>query len=86
MVPHFFMYYLEMHRPSPRYPITAVEGFFILSGFVLGPQIIPARNGATGRRCARSWLPLDAHHPSYLVVLLAISLLPRDRLGRFLAL
>src|SRR5262245_36120912 len=53
MVPHFFMYYLgEASDFAEVVSITAVEVFFVLSGFVLGPQIMLCarrRNWATLR-------------------------------------
>ena len=41
MVPHFFMYYLrDAATTAEIVSVTAVEVFFVLSGFVLGPQIV----------------------------------------------
>jgi peptidoglycan/LPS O-acetylase OafA/YrhL len=80
MVPHFFMYYLgDASTVAEIISITAVEVFFILSGFVLSPQIIlcaQRRNWATLRTfLVRRWMRTI---PSYLVALLAISLLFRE--------
>src|SRR5262245_53681527 len=80
MVPHFFMYHLKEASTSAEIiSITAVEVFFVLSGFVLGPQIV---------LCAkrRSWASLRTFFlrrwmrtiPSYLVALLAISVIFRE--------
>src|SRR5262245_26648790 len=53
MIPHFFMYFLQdASSLAEIFSITAVEVFFILSGFVLGPQIMlcaQRRNWATLR-------------------------------------
>jgi peptidoglycan/LPS O-acetylase OafA/YrhL len=80
MVPHFFMYYLkDASTGAEIISITAVEVFFVLSGFVLGPQIV---------LCAkrRSWVSLRTFFlrrwmrtiPSYLIALLAISVIFRE--------
>src|SRR5262249_46281512 len=80
MVPHFFMYYLgDASTIAEIVSITAVEVFFILSGFVLGPQIIlcaQRKNWATLRTfLVRRWMRTI---PSYLVALLAIAVLFRE--------
>jgi peptidoglycan/LPS O-acetylase OafA/YrhL len=80
MVPHFFIYYLgEASDLAEVVSITAVEVFFVLSGFVLGPQIVLCarrRNWATLRTfLLRRWMRTI---PSYLVALLAISLVFRE--------
>ncbi|HEY6992073.1 MAG TPA: acyltransferase [Xanthobacteraceae bacterium] len=80
MVPHFFMYYLgEASAIAEVVSVTAVEVFFVLSGFVLGPQIVLcARRGnwATLRTfLIRRWMRTI---PSYLVALLAISVIARE--------
>src|SRR5262245_40826646 len=77
MIPHFFMYYLgEASDFAEIVSITAVEVFFVLSGFVLGPQIVlcaQRRNWATLRTfLLRRWMRTI---PSYLVALLAISVI-----------
>jgi peptidoglycan/LPS O-acetylase OafA/YrhL len=80
MIPHFFMYYLENGSVIAEIvSITAVEVFFVLSGFVLGPQIVLCarrRNWATLRTfLMRRWMRTI---PSYLVALLAISVIFRE--------
>ena len=41
MIPHFFMYYVkDASTVAEIISVTAVEVFFVLSGFVLGPQIV----------------------------------------------
>jgi len=75
MIPHFFMYYLEdASALAEIVSVTAVEVFFVLSGFVLGPQIVLCarrKNWATLRTfLLRRWMRTI---PSYLVALLAIS-------------
>jgi peptidoglycan/LPS O-acetylase OafA/YrhL len=80
MVPHFFMYYLgEASDLAEVVSITAVEVFFVLSGFVLGPQIVlcaQRRNWATLRTfLLRRWMRTI---PSYLAALLAISVVFRE--------
>ena len=83
------MYYLgEASDLAEVVSITAVEVFFVLSGFVLGPQIVLCarrRNWATLRTfLLRRWMRTI---PSYLVALLAhFGGLPRARLGGFLPL
>jgi peptidoglycan/LPS O-acetylase OafA/YrhL len=77
MVPHFFMYYLnEGSAVAEVTSVTAVEVFFVLSGFVLGPQIVLCarrNNWATLRTfLVRRWMRTV---PSYLVALLAISVI-----------
>src|SRR5262245_41783686 len=89
MVPHFFMYYLgEASDLAEVVSITAVEVFFVLSGFVLGPQIVLCarrRNWATLRTfLLRRWMRTI---PSDLVALLAISVVFREpRISGFLPL
>ena len=40
-IPHFFMYYVkDASTVVEIISVTAVEVFFVLSGFVLGPQIV----------------------------------------------
>lgn len=77
MIPHFFMYYLGAASTMAEVvSVTAVEVFFILSGYVLGPQIVlcaQRRNWATLRTfLLRRWMRTI---PSYLVALLAISVI-----------
>ncbi len=79
MVPHFFMYYLrDASVFAEVVSVTAVEVFFVLSGFVLGPQIVLCarrRNWATLRTfLIRRWMRTI---PSFLVALLAISVIFR---------
>jgi peptidoglycan/LPS O-acetylase OafA/YrhL len=70
MVPHFFMYYHlnEGSAIAEVTSITAVEVFFVLSGFVLGPLIVlcaQRKNWATLRTfLVRRWMRTV---PSYLV-------------------
>jgi len=76
MVPHFFLYYLkEPSGGAEIASITAVEVFFVLSGFVLGPQIMlcgKRRNWTTLRTfLLRRWMRTI---PSYLIGLLAVSI------------
>ena len=80
MVPHFFMYFLqEASTLAEIVSVSAVEVFFVLSGFVLGPQIVLcAQRGdwATLRTfLVRRWMRTI---PSYLVALLAISVIMRE--------
>jgi peptidoglycan/LPS O-acetylase OafA/YrhL len=80
MIPHYFMYYLESGSTAAEViSITAVEVFFVLSGFVLGPQIVlcaKRRNWKTLRTfLVRRWMRTI---PSYLVALLAISVIFRQ--------
>jgi peptidoglycan/LPS O-acetylase OafA/YrhL len=77
MIPHFFMYYLaDASAVAEIVSVTAVEVFFVLSGFVLGPQIVLCarrRNWLTLRTfLVRRWMRTI---PSYLVALLAISVI-----------
>jgi peptidoglycan/LPS O-acetylase OafA/YrhL len=77
MVPHFFMYYLgDAATAAEIVSVTAVEVFFVLSGFVLGPQIVlcaERRDWLTVRTfLVRRWMRTI---PSYLVALLAISVI-----------
>jgi peptidoglycan/LPS O-acetylase OafA/YrhL len=77
MVPHFFMYYLrDAATTAEIVSVTAVEVFFVLSGFVLGPQIVlcaERRDWLTVRTfLVRRWMRTI---PSYLVALLAISVI-----------
>src|SRR5262249_17833998 len=77
MIPHFFMYYLaDASALAEITSVTAVEVFFVLSGFVLGPQIVLCarrRNWATLQTfLLRRWMRTI---PSYLVALLAISVI-----------
>jgi peptidoglycan/LPS O-acetylase OafA/YrhL len=80
MVPHFFMYYLKEAAPLAEViSVSAVEVFFILSGFVLGPQIVlcAQRSDWPTLRTflVRRWMRTI---PSYLVALLAISVIFRQ--------
>jgi peptidoglycan/LPS O-acetylase OafA/YrhL len=77
MVPHFFMYYLkETSTVAEIISVSAVEVFFVLSGFVLGPQIVLCAqrgNWSTLRTfLVRRWMRTI---PPYLVALLAISIM-----------
>jgi peptidoglycan/LPS O-acetylase OafA/YrhL len=77
MIPHFFMYYLaNASAIAEIISVTAVEVFFVLSGFVLGPQIVLCarrKNWPTLRTfLLRRWMRTI---PSYLVALLAISVI-----------
>ena len=80
MIPHFFMYYVkDASTVAEIISVTAVEVFFVLSGFVLGPQIVlcaQRRNWVTLRTfLVRRWMRTI---PSYLVALLAISMIFRE--------
>lgn len=80
MIPHYFMYYLQDESTFAEVvSVTAVEVFFVLSGFVLGPQIVLCarrRNWKTLRTfLARRWMRTV---PSYLVALLAMSVIFRE--------
>ena len=80
MIPHFFMYYVkDASTVAEIISVTAVEVFFVLSGFVLGPQIAlcaQRRNWLTLRTfLVRRWMRTI---PSYLVALLAISMIVRE--------
>jgi peptidoglycan/LPS O-acetylase OafA/YrhL len=77
MIPHFFMYYLaDASALAEIISVTAVEVFFVLSGFVLGPQIVLCarrKDWPTLRTfLVRRWMRTI---PSYLVALLAISVI-----------
>ncbi|PWT86748.1 MAG: hypothetical protein C5B56_11940 [Proteobacteria bacterium] len=79
MIPHFFMYHVGDASPvAETFSVTAVEVFFVLSGFVLGPQIMlcaQRRNAATLRTfLVRRWMRTV---PSFLVALLAMSVVYR---------
>jgi len=77
MLPHYFMYSANGMSPlAESFSITAVEVFFVLSGFVLGPQIMLCatnRNWATLKTFwVRRWMRTI---PSFLVALLCISVI-----------
>lgn len=77
MIPHFFMYYLDDTSALPEIvSIIAVEVFFVLSGFVLGPQIILCAKRGDWQTLRtfllRRWMRTI---PSYLVALFAISMI-----------
>jgi peptidoglycan/LPS O-acetylase OafA/YrhL len=77
MLPHFTMYSSSSTSPGAEIAAaTAVEVFFVLSGFVLGPQILlcaQKRNWVTLRTfLVRRWMRTI---PSYLVALLVISVI-----------
>jgi peptidoglycan/LPS O-acetylase OafA/YrhL len=77
MLPHFAMYSTSSASPAAEIAVsTAVEVFFILSGFVLGPQILlcaQQKNWITLRTfLIRRWMRTI---PSYLVALLGISVI-----------
>lgn len=77
LIPHFFMYHLkDASTAAEIISVTAVEVFFVLSGFVLGPQIVlcaQRKNWVTLRTfLVRRWMRTI---PSYLVALLAISMI-----------
>lgn len=77
MVPHFYMYSSGgLSALAEVVSVTAVEVFFVLSGFVLGSQIVlcaERHDIATLRTfLVRRWMRTI---PSYLVALLAISIL-----------
>src|SRR3954447_6798479 len=76
-IPHFLMYNTQNVPELPELISTmAVEVFFILSGFVLGPQIVlcaQRRNWRTLRTfLVRRWMRTI---PSYFVALLGTSIL-----------
>ena len=77
MLPHYFMYSANGTWPfAESFSVTAVEVFFVLSGFVLGPQIMLCatnRNWATLKTFwVRRWMRTI---PSYLVALFCISVI-----------
>jgi peptidoglycan/LPS O-acetylase OafA/YrhL len=72
-IPHFFML-SSASRPAEIISVLAVEVFFVLSGFVLGPQILrclhSARASDLGVFLARRWMRTV---PAYLFALALIS-------------
>jgi peptidoglycan/LPS O-acetylase OafA/YrhL len=77
MVPHYFIYHRRgAGTLAETISIAAVEVFFVLSGFVLGPQIVlcvTRGNWVTLRTfLVRRWMRTI---PSYIVALLAISII-----------
>jgi peptidoglycan/LPS O-acetylase OafA/YrhL len=80
MIPHYFMYHLgNAGAFAEAISIVAVEVFFVLSGFVLGPQIVlcaTRRDWATLRTfLVRRWMRTI---PSYLIALLAVSIIFKE--------
>jgi peptidoglycan/LPS O-acetylase OafA/YrhL len=80
MIPHYLMYRLGAAGTLPEaISIASVEVFFVLSGFVLGPQIVlcATRCDLTSLRTflVRRWMRTV---PSYFVALMAISILFRE--------
>lgn len=80
MIPHYFMYQLgDAGTYAEAVSIAAVEVFFVLSGFVLGPQIVlcaTRRDWETLRTfLVRRWMRTI---PSYIVALLVISIIFKE--------
>jgi peptidoglycan/LPS O-acetylase OafA/YrhL len=75
-VPHFFMYFGSGNPAIEAISTIAVEIFFVLSGFVLGPQILLAVGGRAryglGTFLVRRWMRTV---PPYLVALIMVSAL-----------
>ncbi len=75
-IPHFFLYFGHGGVVTEAVSAVAVEIFFVLSGFVLAPQILfVARGGARfglGTFLVRRWMRTV---PPYLMVLLFVSVM-----------
>jgi peptidoglycan/LPS O-acetylase OafA/YrhL len=79
-VPHFFMYERQEVAEFPELMATmAVEVFFVLSGFVLGPQIILCAQQRTWSTLRIFWIRRWMRTiPSYIVALLGVSILSNE--------
>jgi peptidoglycan/LPS O-acetylase OafA/YrhL len=77
-VPHYVIMDEEQHTVVEAVSVLAVEIFFILSGFVLAPQILACarggRSGDLGTFLVRRWMRTV---PPYILALVAISFLSR---------
>jgi peptidoglycan/LPS O-acetylase OafA/YrhL len=75
-IPHFFIYYGTSSLFLEAVSVLGVEVFFVLSGFVLAPQILFCMQRGDGRTLlrflVRRWMRTI---PPYVVALLAISVL-----------
>ena len=64
-IPHYLTANAPFQPFAEAFAIAGVEVFFVLSGFVLAPQIVDwvvAKAVAQSRRVSRP--ALDAHHPA----------------------
>jgi peptidoglycan/LPS O-acetylase OafA/YrhL len=77
-VPHYVIMDEQEHTVIEAVSVLAVEIFFVLSGFVLAPQILACvcggRSGDLGTFLVRRWMRTV---PPYILALLAISFLSR---------
>jgi peptidoglycan/LPS O-acetylase OafA/YrhL len=77
-VPHYVIMDEQEHMVVEAVSVLAVEIFFVLSGFVLAPQILACvrggRSGDLGTFLVRRWMRTV---PPYILALLAISFLSR---------
>jgi peptidoglycan/LPS O-acetylase OafA/YrhL len=73
-IPHFFVYWGSGGIFTEGISIVAVEVFFVLSGFVLGPQILLILDGTVKRALliflVRRWMRTI---PAYIVALILVS-------------
>jgi peptidoglycan/LPS O-acetylase OafA/YrhL len=79
MIPHFFMYAGGENLTAEIISSCAVEVFFVLSGFVLGPQVLLCMNRGNLRTygifLVRRWMRTV---PPYLIALVAVSVFTRQ--------
>ena len=80
MLPHYFMFSANSTRPlAESFSITAVEVFFVPSGFVLGPQIMLCATNRNWRTLKTFWVRRWMRTiPSYFATLLCISVIFRQ--------
>jgi peptidoglycan/LPS O-acetylase OafA/YrhL len=79
-IPHFLMYVLKVPSTGAEIAsVSAVEVFFVLSGFVLGPQIILCAQHAGWHALKTFWMRRWIRTvPSYLFALIAISIMTHE--------
>jgi hypothetical protein len=79
MIPHFFMYAGGENLTAEIISSCAVEVFFVLSGFVLGPQVLLCMNRGNLRTYGifllRRWMRTV---PPYLIALVAVSVFTKQ--------
>src|SRR5450755_424336 len=75
-IPHYFTLNATGHKFAEAIAITSVEVFFVLSGFVLAPQILNLVVGSPTRNLRifliRRWMRTI---PPYLIALVSVALL-----------